>query len=123
MNQAVRFQEILRRLAIIDEGFVEGQAGLGFDLGGLSALDPKTSSLLQLAVLVAIGSSEGSLQWGVGRALAAGASQEEIAEVLLAIAPVVGLGRISTAATGIAIGLEYDISAALDDPDGPLALP
>jgi len=25
----VRFQEILRRLAMIDEGFVEDQAGLG----------------------------------------------------------------------------------------------
>ena len=29
MNQTVRFQEILRRLAIIDEGFAEDQAGLG----------------------------------------------------------------------------------------------
>jgi alkylhydroperoxidase/carboxymuconolactone decarboxylase family protein YurZ len=123
MNQAVRFQEILRRLAIIDEGFVEGQAGLGLDPGELSALDPKTATLLRLAVLVAIGSSEGSLQWSVGRALAAGASRDEIAEVLVAIAPVAGLGRIATAAPGIAIGLEYDIDAALDDPDGPLALP
>ena len=32
MSQAVRFQEILRRLAIIDEGFVEGHAGLGLGL-------------------------------------------------------------------------------------------
>jgi hypothetical protein len=29
MGQAVRFQEILRRLAMIDEGFVEDQAKLG----------------------------------------------------------------------------------------------
>jgi len=29
LGQAVRFQEILRRLAMIDEGFVEDQAGLG----------------------------------------------------------------------------------------------
>jgi hypothetical protein len=27
----VRFQEILRRLAMIDEGFVEDEAGLGLD--------------------------------------------------------------------------------------------
>ena len=123
MNQTVRYQEILRRLAIIDEGFVEGQAGLGLDPAELSALDPKTATLLQLAVLVAIGSSDGTLQWSTGRALAAGASEDEIAEVLLAIAPVAGLGRIATAAPGIAIGLEYDIDAALDDPDSPLALP
>jgi alkylhydroperoxidase/carboxymuconolactone decarboxylase family protein YurZ len=119
MNQARRFQEILRRLAIIDEGFIEGQAGFGLDPVGLSALDPKTAALLQLAVLVAIGSSEGSLQWGTGRALAAGAGEEEIAEVLLAIAPVAGIGRVATAAPGIATGLEYDIDAALDDPRQP----
>jgi 4-carboxymuconolactone decarboxylase len=116
MNQTVRFQEILRRLAIIDEAFVEGQAGLGLDPAGLSALDPKTVALLQLAALVAIGSSEDSLQWSIGRALAAGASEKEIAEVLLAIAPVAGLGRIATAAPGIATGLEYDIEAAIIDP-------
>lgn len=28
-GETVRYQEILRRLAIIDEGFVENQAGLG----------------------------------------------------------------------------------------------
>jgi len=121
MNQAVRFQEILRRLAIIDETLVEGQAGLGLDPRGLSTLDPKTAALLQLAALVAIGSSEGSLQWSTGRALAAGASEEEIAEVLLAIAAVAGLGRVATAASGIAAALEYDIEEALLDPDSPPA--
>jgi alkylhydroperoxidase/carboxymuconolactone decarboxylase family protein YurZ len=121
MNQARRFQEILRRLAIVDEGFVEGQAGLGLDPAGLSALDPKTTALLQLAVLVGTGSSEGSLQWSTGRALAAGASEEEIAEMLLAIAPVAGLGRVATAAAGIATGLEYDIEAALMEPGSPPA--
>src|SRR5215469_12205717 len=123
MKQTKRFEEILRRLAILDEGFVEGQAGLGLAPAGLSVLDLKTAMLLQLAAMVAIGSSESSLQWSTGRALAAGASEEEIAEVLLAIAPVVGLGRVASAAPGIAIGLEYDIDAALIDPDDPVSLP
>ena len=117
MNQAVRFQEILRRLAIIDETLVEGQAGLGLDPRGLSTLDPKTAALLQLAALVAIGSSEGSLQWSTGRALAAGASEEEIAEVLLVIAPVAGLSRVVAAAPDVAIALGYDVAAALEEPD------
>ena len=34
MNQTVRFQEIMRRLAIIDEGFVEDQTGLRLGLPG-----------------------------------------------------------------------------------------
>jgi 4-carboxymuconolactone decarboxylase len=121
MNQRVRFQEILRRLALVDEAFVDGQAGLGLNPAGLSVLDPKTVALLQLAALVAIGSSESSLQWSIGRVLAAGASEEEIAEVLLAIAPVAGLGRVATAAPGIAAGLEYDIEEALIDPGSPPA--
>ena len=43
MGQMVRFQETLRRLAMIDESFVEDQAGLRLDLAGTSALDPKLS--------------------------------------------------------------------------------
>jgi len=57
MSQAVRFQEILRRLAIIDEGFVEGHAGLGLGLPASRLLDPKTAALVRLGALVTIGSS------------------------------------------------------------------
>src|SRR5580704_16656235 len=85
MGQTVRFQETLRRLAMIDEGFVQGEAGLGLDPAGTSALDPRTAALLQLGVSVAIGSSATCLEWSVGRALAAGATEDEIADVLLVI--------------------------------------
>ena len=75
MGQTVRFQETLRRLAMIDEGFVEDQAGLGLGLAGTSALDPRTAALLQVGVSVAIGSSAVCLEWSAGRALAAGATR------------------------------------------------
>jgi hypothetical protein len=32
---------------------------------------------------------------------------------------VAGLGRVVSAAPGVAIALEYDIDAALDEPDDP----
>jgi len=118
MGQTVRFQETLRRLAMIDEGFVEDEAGLGLDPAPTSALDPKTAALLQVAVSVAIGSSAVCLEWSAGRALAAGASEDEIADVLLAIAPVAGLGRVVAAAPDVATALGYDIAAALEEPDG-----
>jgi alkylhydroperoxidase/carboxymuconolactone decarboxylase family protein YurZ len=118
MGQKPRFQETLRRLTMIDEGFVEDQAGFRLGLTGTSALDPKTAALLQIAASVAIGSPAVCLQWCVGRALAAGASEDEIADVLLAIAPVAGLGRVVAAAPEVATGLEYDIAAALEEPDG-----
>ena len=117
MGQTVRFQETLRRLAMIDESFVEDQAGLGLGLAAASALDPKTAALLQVAVSVALGSPAVCLEWSAGRALAAGASEDEIAGVLLAIAPVAGLGRVVAAAPDLATALGYDIAAALEEPD------
>jgi 4-carboxymuconolactone decarboxylase len=118
MDLTVRFQETLRRLAMIDERFVEDEAGLGLGPAGTSALDAKTVALLQVAVSVAIGSPGVCLEWSAGRALGAGATEDEIADVLLAIAPVAGLGRVVAAAPDVAIALGYDIAAALEEPGG-----
>jgi len=118
MGQLVRFQEILRRLTMIDEGFVEDQAVLGLDLTSVSALDARTAALLRLGASVAIGAPGVCLEWSAGRALAAGATEEEIAEVLVAIAPVTGLARLVAAAPEVATALGYDITAALEEPDG-----
>lgn len=114
MSRTARYQETLRRLAIFDEGFVS--AGFGHGLLGTPTLDAKTVGLLQVAVSVAIGSSEVCLQWSAARALAAGATKEEITDVLLAIVPVAGLGRIISATPAVATALEYDIEAALEQP-------
>jgi alkylhydroperoxidase/carboxymuconolactone decarboxylase family protein YurZ len=113
------FEETLRRLAMIDEGFVEDEAGLTLALPGTSALDAKTASLLQVGVSVALGSPAVSLEWSAARALAAGASADEIADVLLAIAPVAGLGRVVAAAANLGTALGYDVEAALEEPDDP----
>src|SRR6201995_1007854 len=105
MSQTARYQETLRRLAMIDEGFVGDEAGLGLDLARTSTLEPRTAALVQLGVLIAAG------------ALAAGATDDEIAGVLLAIAPVTGLGRVVGAAPDVATALGYDVGAALEELD------
>jgi 4-carboxymuconolactone decarboxylase len=117
MGQIVKFQEILRRLAILDESFVEDQAGLGLGVVASRFLDPKTAALVQVGALVAIGSPAVCLEWSTTRALAAGASEDEVTEVLLAIAPVAGLGRVTGAVPGVSAALGYDVEAALLDPD------
>ena len=117
MGQTVRFQEILRRLAIMDEGVFQDQAGLGLGQGGPWVMDPKTATLVQIGALVAIGSPAVCLEWGVSRALAAGATEDEITDVLLAVAPAAGLGRVVGATVGVADGLGYDVQAAFLDPD------
>jgi alkylhydroperoxidase/carboxymuconolactone decarboxylase family protein YurZ len=114
MNHEPGFHETVRKLTLIHEGFVQDKARLTLDLARMAALDPKTAALIVVAVAVAIGSSSFCLQWSAGRALAAGASEDEIADVLLAIAPVAGLGRVVTAAPELAIALGYDVEAALE---------
>ena len=116
--ETARFQETLRRLSIIDEGFVENEAGLRLGSVNTSALDLKTAALLQVGVAVAIGSSAVCLEWSAGRALAAGATEDEIADVLVAVVPVAGLGRVVCAAPDVAAALGYDVAAALEETDG-----
>jgi hypothetical protein len=63
MGQTERFKEPLRSLAMIHEGFVQDKARLGLDLARVSALDPRTATLLLVAVAVAMGSSSVCLEW------------------------------------------------------------
>jgi alkylhydroperoxidase/carboxymuconolactone decarboxylase family protein YurZ len=112
----------LRKLAIIDERIVEGQAGLSLALPTSELLDPKTAALVQLGVLVAIGAPSVCLEWGTSRALAAGATEEEITGALLATGPVAGLARVAGAVPDIAAALGYDVEGALFDPDSELRL-
>ena len=118
MGQVMRYQEILRRLAIIDDDFVEDPAGLGLCLAGDRIMDPRTTEQVRVETQAAIRSSAICLEWSTARALAAGATEDEITDVLLAIAPVAGLGRVITAVPGVADAFGYDIEAALEDPDG-----
>ncbi len=117
MGQTARFQETVRRLAMIDEGFVEDEARLGLGQAATWALDPKTVALLRVGAAVASGSPAVCLQWSAGRALAAGASEEEIGDVLLAVIAVAGLGRVVAAAPDLAAALGYDLWAALGERD------
>jgi ABC-type multidrug transport system ATPase subunit/alkylhydroperoxidase/carboxymuconolactone decarboxylase family protein YurZ len=117
MGRTVRHEEILRRLAIIDDGFVEDQAGLGLGLTRARVLDPKTAALVRVGALAAIGSPAVCLEWSSTRALEAGATEDEVTGVLLAIAPVAGLARVVAAVPGVADAFGYDIEAALEDPD------
>lgn len=113
MGATVRFQEVLRRLAIIDESFVADHTGLTLDLPPSEMLNPKILALVRVGALIAIGSPCVCTEWSISGALAEGASEDEIVDVLLAIAPVVGLGKIVDAVPDIAEALGYDVETAL----------
>ena len=84
MEGTTGFQETRPRLAIFDERFVKALSG--FDPADTSAIGAEAAALLQVGVSVAIGMSAISLQWNVTRALTAGATKDEITDVLPVIA-------------------------------------
>ena len=104
-------EDLLRKLALNDEGVLAPLLGGGVIDAEPGGLDAKTAALVRLAGLVAIESAPASYQWIVTRALAAGASDAEVAAVLVALAPIVGSVRVSSAApdVALAIGCEFDL--------------
>src|SRR5262249_13027203 len=69
---------------------------------GSVAASPIERESGRVGAAAAIGAPPVCLEWSTTRALAAGAGDDEIAEVLLAIAPVAGLGRVVSAAPQVA---------------------
>ena len=107
----------LRKLALNDEGFIESVVSMRLDDIERSTLDPKTHALVRLGALVGAGAPLASYQWVVELARTAGASDDEIVDVLIAVAPAVGVARIVAAAPELSRALGYDIDAALTEHD------
>jgi 4-carboxymuconolactone decarboxylase len=101
-----RVERTLRRLALNDERSL--RAALADPGITTSDLDAKTQALIRLGSLLSVGAATVSLRWTVELALAAGASEEEIVGVLLAIAPAVGHARVVGVAPHLGLALGYD---------------
>jgi len=102
----VDYTERLRSLAINDARFV-GQA----DLAGAEhlRLDPKLLAMVRLGGLIAVGGAVPSYGELTDPAVGAGASTNEIVDVLVGLIPIVGLPCVVTAAPKIALALGYDV--------------
>ncbi|HEX4009553.1 MAG TPA: carboxymuconolactone decarboxylase family protein [Solirubrobacteraceae bacterium] len=74
-----------------------------------TALTPKVDLLVRLGALLALGAPTAPLRATVERAVAAGATEDEIADVLVTVAPTVGLARVVSSAPRLAIALGYDV--------------
>jgi len=112
------YRETLRRLALNDESFVDSVLGMGHDTIDASRLDPKTHALARLAASLAIDAAPSSYRANVEVALVAGANIDEVVGILIALAPVVGLPRVVSAAPELALALGYDVDAALEARSG-----
>jgi 4-carboxymuconolactone decarboxylase len=70
-----------------------------------TGLDPRTYSLVKIAVLVALDAPPASYLWQVANALDSGATPKEIVGVLRAVAPQVGGPKCVAAAPEIMVAL------------------
>jgi 4-carboxymuconolactone decarboxylase len=105
------YLERLRCLAINDERFALANVG---GEGGTMDLDQKTLALIRVGALIAAGGaavpSYGALS---DAALDAGATVDEIVDVLIGVIPVVGLPSAVAAAPKLAMALGYDTNDSL----------
>ena len=102
------YRERLRRLALND-----AEDAFGLD-DASCALDPKTVALAQLAALIAVGGAGPSYGAHADSAVDAGATTTELVDVLVAIAPIVGVPRVVAAAPRLAMALGYDTDEDLE---------
>lgn len=101
-----RVERNLRRLALNDERYLRSALA---DPGISNDLDAKTQSLVRLSALLAVGAGTVSLRAAAELAAAAGATDDEMVDVLLAIAPAVGLARVVGVAPHLGLALGYDL--------------
>ena len=107
------FRDCLRRLALRDEALVA--AILASDPSREeSGLDATTHALVRLSTTVAVDAGQSSYQHAVERALAAGATTDEIAGTLVAVISLTGVPRAVSAAPKLALALGYDVDAELE---------
>ena len=106
----MNYRDVLLRLAINDEHLREDGPG------GVAAanLDSKTLALARLAALIAVGGAGPSYSAETDAAVSAGATAEEIVEMLLGVVSVVGLPSVVAAAPRLAMALGYDVDEALE---------
>lgn len=93
--------ERLRRWTVNGERIME-------DGCGARVLDRRSLALARIAALIAIGGAGPSFGAEVEAAIADGATDQEIVDVLACVLPLVGMARVVAAAPMIALALGYD---------------
>ena len=104
------------RLRVAARGSASGVAELDACRVGDGAgdLDPKTSALVRLAALVALGSTAACYQELVCAAVELGATEQEVIDTMIAVASTIGMARLVSASPRVALGLGYDVEAAFE---------
>ena len=109
-GEVATLEDTLAKIALRDEAFIYSLSRVS---GAGVALDERTCELAKLATLIGIDGSMPSYVATVQAAQAAGASEAEISDTLVAVLPSAGVVRASAAAPKIALALGYEPDSAL----------
>ncbi|UNK70287.1 hypothetical protein [Microbacterium sp. H1-D42] len=102
------YSEQLRRLSIDDEQAAKAPGSHPSELA-------KTLCLVRIGALVAVSAAAASIHQEIDRAFSAGASAEDIVEVLETVMPIVGRPRVVKAAPKVALALDVDLDLLGDE--------
>jgi 4-carboxymuconolactone decarboxylase len=108
------YRDCLRRLALRDEALVS-EVLANEPSRAASGLDAKTHALVRLSATIALDAGQSSYQHAVERALAAGATTDEIVGTLVAVISLTGVPRAASAAPKLGLALGYDVDAAFEE--------
>ena len=107
----------LRRLSLHDPGYLDAVVSAAPEAGTGNRLDARGRAIGRLATLFALDGSVSTYGWATSAALGAGVTSDEIVELLVAMAPLIGTARVVCAAPKLGLALGYDIDADIEGLD------
>lgn len=107
------YTDALRRMVMMDADYVGALLRSG-DTELIERADAKVLSLARVAALAGSRATAHSYSVVVADAIGAGATPDEIVDVLAGIAPIIGSAALAVAAPALALALGYDAEYALE---------
>lgn len=112
-------EDLLRRLALNDEKALGRVLTRRVGADRHSELGAKLELLVRLAALLAVGAATPSLREAAEQAFAAGATRDELVDVLVSVGPTIGLASLVASAERLATAIGYDMENGHRHGSGP----
>ena len=112
----------LRRLSLHDQGYLDGVRLAPGSAGPAPAVSTPAAAAWAHRGALALDAPESSYGWATSAALASGVTSDELVELLMALAPVIGSARVVSAAPKLGLALGYDVEADIEGLDAGLGI-
>jgi hypothetical protein len=108
-------QRVLRSIVLRDTPMLEGLLAMHLENQEASGLEPRDYALVKIAGLIGANGPAASFAWHIGVGREGGLTDEDISGVLVALAPTVGMARVVSAATEMALAMHIDVEKLAAD--------